>query len=304
MRVMFKTMAKDGIRWLAPLSLRKWMAIWLHRQHWISLSRRTWWSTELLRDFADRDVNAYHKFLWAHHLVYAVTYEVGSRFGADHLIPSRRMFFADLCRQLQELGIPPETVGSVLEVGCSLGYQLRYVETELFPSATRLDGLDIDQYAIRAGAEYLRTVGSHVSLHCGDMQWLDEFARRRMYDVILCTGTLLYLTEADAAAVVRMMLAHSRILVALTGLAHPAVDNAQLNRSDMRSRDATWVHNFDQMVEAAGGRVVGRRWEGAREVEGQTIYFVFAAQPVAQNPNCKSTAASGTSSRCTSRSKS
>lgn len=293
MRVMFKTMAKDGIRWLAPLSLRKWMAIWLHRQHWISLSRRTWWSTELLRDFADRDVNAYHKFLWAHHLVYAVTYEVGSRFGADHLIPSRRMFFADLCRQLQELGIPPETVGSVLEVGCSLGYQLRYVETELFPSATRLDGLDIDQYAIRAGAEYLRTVGSHVSLHCGDMQWLDEFARRRMYDVILCTGTLLYLQEAEAAAVVCMMLAHSRILVAMAGLAHPAVDNAHLLRSDVRSRDATLIHNFDQMVEAAGGRVVGRRWEGAREVEGQTIYFVFAAPPVAQNPNRRPTAALG-----------
>ena len=126
----FRHRAKTLIRSSLPLALRKWMAIWFHRQEWIEVSRRSWWSTELLRDFADRDVNAYHKFLWAHHLAYAGSYEVGSRFGADHVIPSRRMFFSDLCRQLQELGIHPEEVGSVLEVGCSLGYQLRYVEPQ------------------------------------------------------------------------------------------------------------------------------------------------------------------------------
>ena len=201
------------------------------------------------------------------------------------------MFFSDLCRQLQELGIHPEEVGSVLEVGCSLGYQLRYVETDLFPSVARLDGIDIDEYAIRSGTEYLRAAGSNVSLRCGDMQRLDEFVGERVYDVILCTGTLLYLKEAEAAAVVRTMLSHSRIVVAMAGLAHPAVDNAHLNRSDVRIHDATLIHNFDQMVEAAGGRVLGRRWDGAREVEGQTIYFAFAAPPLAQTPNHRQAAA-------------
>jgi SAM-dependent methyltransferase len=258
-RGMLKALAKDGIRWVAPLALRQWMVIWFHRQKWIGVSHRRWWLTELLRDFSERDVNAYHKFLWAHHLAYAVFDEGDSRFGADYLIPSRRMFFSDLCRQLQKLGIHPNEVGSVLEVGCSLGYQLRHVETELFPSVARLDGIDIEEYASRAGTEYLRAVGSKVSLRWGDMRQLDELVGQRVYDVILCTGTLLYLKEAAAAAVIRMMLSHSRIMVALAGLAHPAVDNAHVIHSGVRSRDATVIHNFDQMVKAAGGRVLARR---------------------------------------------
>jgi hypothetical protein len=36
------------------------------------------------------------------------------------------------------------------------------------------------------------------------------------------------------------------------------------------------IHNIDRMIERAGGRVLWRRWEGARKVDGNTIYFLIA----------------------------
>ena len=70
----------------------------------------------------------------------------------------------------------------------------------------------------------------------------------------------------------------------MAGLAHPAVDNAHLNGSDVHSRDDTFIHHFDHMVEAVGGNALARRWEGDWEVDGQTIYFVFTAPQFGPNP--------------------
>lgn len=275
---MLKIIGKAAIRTLLPLSMRKRLAIWVHQQEWLNSDRRSWWSMELVRDFAQRDVNAYHKFLWAHHLGYAAPYEVATRFGAENMRPSRMIFFDAMRKCMDALG-PSASSGlrSVLEVGCSLGYQLRYVETDLIPDASVLDGIDIDRHAIRSGQEHLRAIGSRISLHCQDIQQLDELLGDRLYDVIICTGVLMYLKEPDAARLVRAMLSHSRAMVAMAGLAHPRVDNARLGSSDVRDRDHTLVHNLDRMVEHGGGRVLARRWDGDRHVEGQSIYFVFAA---------------------------
>jgi SAM-dependent methyltransferase len=232
---------------------------------------------ELVRDFAEKDVNAYHKFLWAHHLAYAAPYEVATRFGAEQIRPSRRMFFAELRRCIEALGLSVKEIRSVLEVGCSLGYQLRYLETDLLPGAAVLEGIDIDDYAVRSGQEHLGAIGSKVSLKCGDIQQLDGLLGGRVYDIIVCTGVLMYLKEADAAGLVRAMLSHSRVMVAMAGLAHRVQDNAALGCSDVRDRDQTFIHNLDSMVKNGGGSVLARRWEGDRQVEGQTIYFVFAA---------------------------
>lgn len=272
-----KSTGKNAVRSLIPLSVRKRMAIWMQRQRWINSDRRSWWSVEIIRDFAEQDVNAYHKFLWAHHLAYAAPYEAAVRFGPENIRPSRRLFFSDLSLCLVELGASPEEIGSVLEVGCSLGYQLLFLETDLFPRAAVLEGIDIDQYAIRSGEKYLRDIGSRISLSCGDIQQLDRLLEGRVYDVIICTGVLMYLKETEAAAIVRKMLSHSRVVVAMAGLAHPIVDNADLDRSDVRDRDQTFIHNLDNMVIKAGGKVLARRWEGDRQLEGQTVYFVFGA---------------------------
>ena len=78
------------------------------------------------------------------------------------------------------------------------------------------------------------------------------------------------------------MLARTSGVLALAGLAHPDSDNAQLAASARRERDGTWIHNFDAMVARAGGRVFRRRWDGARTLDGNTVYFVFAASTKGQ----------------------
>lgn len=276
-RLLLRNAGKNAIRSLIPLSMRKRIAIWVHQQHWIDSDRRSWWSAELVRDFAEKDVNAYHKFLWAHHLGYAAPYEVATRFGAEKMRPSRLNFFAELRQCMEALGLSAMEIRHVLEVGCSLGYQLRYLETDLFPGAAVLEGIDIDRYAVRSGQEHLDAIGSKISLQCGDIQQLDGLLGGRVFDLIICTGVLMYLKEAEAAAMVRAMLSHSRVMVAMAGLAHPVLDNAALDCSDVRDRDHTFIHNLDGMVKNGGGRVLARRWEGDRQLEGQTIYFVFAA---------------------------
>ena len=285
-------LAKQAVRGVIPIDLRKRAAVALQRQSWLG-PRRQWWAAELVRDLAARDVNAYHEFLWTHHLGYAETYEPAARFGPENIRGSRRMFFADMRARLADAGIAPNQIRSILEVGCSLGYQLREMETELFPNATTLDGIDIDAYAVEAGARHLRGLGSKVVLRCADMRDLDATLGDTRYDLIICTGVLMYLRDNAAAEVVEAMLRRGRV-VALAGLAHPETDNAQLRGSDVRSSDNTFIHNLDAMVMRAGGRVAARRWEGPRIVDGNTIYFVFASSsPQAFADQVHNTAAAG-----------
>lgn len=265
---------KRLIRRGVPLAARKALARFLGRLTW--LTSRSWWTHELLRDLADRDPNAYHRFLWRHHLGYAETYEIGLRFRGDGLHPTRRLLFEDLEACLAGLGVRCDAVESVFEIGCSLGYNLRFLETELFRRARVLEGCDIDAYAVERGNAYLQRAGSAVRLVPGDMADLSRRAAGRVYDVILCAGVLMYLRQEDAEQVVASILQHTGVVAAFAGLADPAQDNATLTGSRVRATDGTFVHNLDGMVLRAGGRVARRRWEGAREVDGNTVYFVFA----------------------------
>ncbi len=267
---------KKAVRKLVPLSVRKRLAVWVNNQERVAAARRSWWVQELLRDLAEKNINEYHKFLWSHHLSYAESYEVASRFGTENMKQSRVMFFADLKQHLESRSISRADVKSVFEVGCSLGYQLRYAETDLFPSATLLEGVDIDAYAVQAGAEYLRRIGSRVRLACQDMEQLEKSLGNKEYDVVLCTGVLMYLKEDDAQRLVSVLLAHTGGMIGFAGLAHPEKDNAEMTCSIPRERDHTFIHNIDNMVKSAGGRIAARRWEGGRIVDGNTIYFVYA----------------------------
>jgi SAM-dependent methyltransferase len=260
---------------MIPLPLRRGLAALVGRQRWIP--GRYWWAMELLRDYAERDPNGFHRFLWSHHLAYAESYEVDRRFGPENLHPSRRLLFDDLTRFLRARGVDPATgVRSVFEVGCSLGYLLRHLETEVFPGAERLEGNDIDRYAVAEGNRYLERLRSRVRLTATDMSDLDGLLNGRSYDVVLCAGVLMYLREQDAVSVVRSVLHHTAGTAVFAGLAHPERDNAERGASVVRGRDDTFIHNIDRMVTEAGGTVVFRRWEGARQVDGNTIYFVFA----------------------------
>src|SRR5215813_1788513 len=124
-----------------PLTMRMRIVCWAQGG---SLRSRLFTPVDLLRDLADYDPNCLHRFLWSRHLTYAASYDV-SRFGAEKLDVSRRMLFADIQEHLRGRSISPECdVASVFEAGCSLGYVLRYAETDVFPSATRLIGVDVD----------------------------------------------------------------------------------------------------------------------------------------------------------------
>lgn len=275
--VYFKEATKNIARSLLPLPFRKRLAICVNHQKWLDCNRRFWWCQELIRDLAVKNINEYHKFLWSSHLGYAATYEVALRFGHENVKESRKMFFSDLNDNLIKLGIcPSRDITSVFEVGCSLGYQLRHMETDLFSSAARLEGIDIDAYAIQSGSRYLKSIGSKVQLMCADMEELDSLMGSKMYDIIVCSGVLMYLNENVAARVVDTMMSHTKIMLAFTGLAHPDIDNSQLRRSVARDNDQSFIHNIDSMVKKAGGDVIARRWEGSKLVDGHTIYFVFA----------------------------
>ncbi len=272
-----KGLIKRGIMRRVPLAARKRLAVWIGAQQWLGTARAAWWSAELVRDLADRDINEYHRFLWSHHLSYAAPYEVGARFGEENMKGSRRLFFADLKGHLAASSVDPELqIRSALEVGCSSGYQLRYMETAVFPAASELCGFDIDAYAVDAGARYLAGIGSKVRLAAGDMLRFDQLTDGRRFDVIVCSGVLMYLEEASAARLVESMLGRTSVMLACAGLAHPDRDNATLGHSVPRKSDHTFIHNIDRMVERAGGRVVARRWEGGEHRHGHTIYFVFA----------------------------
>ena len=123
---------------------------------------------------AERDLNAYHRFLWSNHLAYAATYEPEQRFGAARVHPSRRLLFDELAGVLADRGMDPaRDVRSVMEVGCSMGYLLRHMETHVFPAARVLHGVDIDGYAVERGRQVLRGAGSRVHLSVGDATTID-----------------------------------------------------------------------------------------------------------------------------------
>lgn len=272
-----KQSLKKISRSVLPLSFRKTLVVWLNRREWINKDRRNWWSTEILKDLAESDINEYHRFLWANHLAYAETYESEIRFGADNIKESRKIFFRYLLEVIKQHGTDPSfQVRSIFEVGCSLGYQLRYMETDLFPGAELLMGNDIDKYAIEVGSEYLRNHNSKVQLLRFDMEDLNDRLKGRFFDIIVSTGVLMYLQEDAAARVVQTMIDHTKGLLAVAGLAHPKNDNSLLIQSVPRERDGSFIHNIDKMVENAGGSIISRRWEGNKDVDGNTIYFLFA----------------------------
>jgi SAM-dependent methyltransferase len=267
------TTAARVLRRMLPLTTRQRIVALLGGRQWPGQSI---FSIEILRDFAEQDPSDFHRFLWANHLGYSESYEVARRFGASNLQASRHLFFGELAAYMRSRGIDPDKdVHSVFDVGCSLGYVLRFAETDVFRSATILRGLDIDAYAVETGSEYLRRLGSKVELVAADMADLDRVMGDQVYDVVFCCGVLMYLEERLAAQVVGMMLRHARLVVSLMGLAHPETDNQNVVRSDVRHGDEARIHNLDLMVQLGGGRVAHRRWDGARLVDGNSIYIVM-----------------------------
>ena len=267
---------KRALRSSIPLPLRMRLAIWLNRQAWFT---RDYLALGLIGDLALQDPEAFHKFLWKHHFMgYARWYDSESElFSAEQMQPSRRLFFDDLLAVLGELGLQRADIGSILELGCSLGYLLRHLEVEVFPQCRELLGVDIDEPAIRKGTQHLERLGSRVVLVQGDMEDLDRVLGSRSFDLVFAAGVLSYLDEANAAGLVSRLLRRTNKLLAFAGLACTGRNNDQLSRSEIcPDHEQQLIHNFGAMIAAAGGRVIRSRWEGAKLYNLQTVHFVFA----------------------------
>jgi SAM-dependent methyltransferase len=257
-----------------PLQLRKRVAMWLFRQE--KLPGTSWVALELLSDFRRDAYSEYHKFLWGNHLFYADTFNADERFGSEKQREASRKFFELLPEQLRSLSISPDQVSSVLEVACSVGHQLRVMETHIFPNAKELLGFDIDETAIAEGRKALASQGSAVELKVGDIENLSDIIDNRKFDVVICTGALMYLDEKAAAACVGTLLRHTNYILGISGLANPGVPNNQLEHSIIRDWDHSLIHNLEKMVLAGGGRVLGVGWEVEEIVDDRTNYFVFS----------------------------
>jgi SAM-dependent methyltransferase len=234
----------------------------------------------MLRDLHRRDAGAFHRFLWSNHLGYAAGYEVGKRFGALNLNPSRRILVDDIASYLRERGVDPRRdIRSVLDIGCSLGYLLRHIEVSLCPSAEVLHGIDIDKYAIHSGMAHLSSLESKVKLFVADMAAAGRFIGNRAYDVILCCGVLMYSDEQCAYEAVRTMLRSARRLVGIICLAeHPNI-RTPAGRSFTRSSDGAFIHDVARMIHLAGGRVAASRRIEA-EISGSSPSHAILAEPV------------------------
>ncbi|MBV9075633.1 MAG: class I SAM-dependent methyltransferase [Acidobacteria bacterium] len=274
------------LRKLLPLSFRKALVLRLAKSRLHGLYRLTFL---LLEDFSRDDPSGFQKFLWSHHLGHAESYELNRRFGKSNLEPTRRLMLERVAAELRKQAIDPETdVQSALDVGCSLGHVLRFVETEFFPAASVLEGIDLDSYAIEKGSEYLRDTGSKASLACADLSSLSKTIAGKNYDVILCFGVLMYVDEQTAAQAIKSMLQHTKMLLAVSTWPHPEIDNRSLpqsvpapglvkNRADLM--DGVLIHNLDRMATAAGGKIVSRCWTGAEVVQGDKPLYYLLVRP-------------------------
>jgi SAM-dependent methyltransferase len=262
-------------RSIIPLNARKAMVrslgIW-------KVPGQLHFATALLEDLCKEDPGACHRFLWSNHLASAETYEIDLKFGASKFDGNRHQLFADIQARLRARGRDgTRDVHSVFEIGCSLGYLLRFVETEVFPAATILRGIDIDKYAVETGEAHLRLLGSKVCLSLGDATEAERTMGEDKYDVIMCCGVLMYLDEVSAQNVIRTMILHARHAVGIICLARGDWGNSHSQRSVHRSLDGGLGHDLERMIELGGGTVVSRRIERA-DTDG-TVYCILVAEP-------------------------
>ena len=261
-------------RCVLPIAVRKRLVSEMAKRH---LPGQVTIGIELLRDLARDDAVGFHQYLWANHLAYAATYELG-RFAPGAVEADRVRLFELLCTELRRQGLDPRTdIHSVLDAGCSLGYLLRHAETSVFPAATQLTGIDIDAQAVGLGTLHLRRLGSRVELTVARMEQLDGVLAGRRFDVALSCGSLMYLDQAHATRAVASLLGHADRVVGLIDRAHPIHDNASLSRSAVRNLDETWIHNLDSMVQAASGNVMFRHWHPPSGTGDRGLYMLIAA---------------------------
>jgi SAM-dependent methyltransferase len=264
-----------AVRRILPLSLRERVVECWRRA---GLANHFFLTMMLLGDFAQEDAMGFHRYLWTHHLAYAESYEP-SRFDDDKIVQPILMLFDEIELRLRSHGLSPERdVHSVFEFGCSLGYVLRHAEGR-FPSADRLHGIDVDQYAIEKGTTYLRELGSKVDISVGDDTNLESILGKQKYDIVLCSGVLPYFNQIKAQTIVNTLLSHTNLILGIISLGHPLHNNSELIESDVRPLDNSFIHNVNSFIKVAGGRLVYHQWMGDQVFTGISSPDLVLAEP-------------------------
>jgi SAM-dependent methyltransferase len=279
-RLSLKRVLAGGLRMSLPLRLRLGIASRLMRHRQLAGAERL--AETLIADQETANPKLFHKFVWEHHFSrYGAWYGSIDLFKARKLNGSREsnmLFMSDLRTVMRDLSMHDGSVYSVLDIGCSLGYMLRQLEREVFPTAEALVGIDIDREAVRIGRDFLGAARSRVQLLRGDLEEMDALLPRRRFDFSMAAGSLSYLDYSDARRAVLTMLTHTDQLVAFVGLANKRADNANLRSSVFDTeRGNMWVHNFEAMIVGTGWEIVHTRWRAPNQDDQQGLYFVFAS---------------------------
>jgi len=259
---------------------------------------RTWrggyeFSVGLLDDLRRRDPDTLHHFLWSNHLACAQTYEVSKKFGAANLNPSRVILVREIVDYFGARGLDPRLdIHSILDVGCSVGHLLRHLEMDVCPSARVLHGIDIDKQAIESGMTHLTAQKSSVKLFEADAERAGQLIGDQTYDLVLCCGVLMYMSEPKADQTIRAMLARAIRLVGIICLADRACQETPDPKSVTRAHDGAFLHHVDRMIVRAGGRVVCSQLVGA-EVSGSSPSYVILAEPPARQADPSSVPQTG-----------
>jgi 2-polyprenyl-3-methyl-5-hydroxy-6-metoxy-1,4-benzoquinol methylase len=235
-------------------------------------------SMGILGDLKRRDPEGLHRFLWSNHLAYAMRYEVEGKFSPHHINPTRHILFRQVLDYYKARALDPhEQVGAVFDVGCSLGYLLRHLEVNVFPSATTLHGIDIDRYSVETGMAYLQSQQSRVRLFEADLTGTADLMGGRQYDLVLCCGVLMYVNEETAQNALRAMFDHCQGLVGLICLAQR--ENRRPGAAiEVRTSDGAYVHDVPRMIRDAGGTLLSSTWVGSA-ASGSSPSQVILAQP-------------------------
>ncbi|HWB82544.1 MAG TPA: class I SAM-dependent methyltransferase [Bryobacteraceae bacterium] len=258
---------------LLPLEIRKGLVLRIERLkfRWVPD-----FSIGILEDLRRHDPEALHRFLWSNHLAYAATYEPKKKFEASSLNPTRQLLFRQIVDYYRSSGLnPQEQIRSVFEVGCSLGYLLRYLELYVLPAAAPLHGIDIDRYAVRTGMSYLQSVNSKVQLFDADVAKIGEATGNQQYDLVLSCGVLMYLNKKTAKATLQKMFALSRRLVGIICTAHQGDGGATLN-SETRKSDGAYLHDMHSMIRESGHYIISSTFVDFAESGSSPSYVILA----------------------------
>lgn len=263
------------LRWLLPLKVRKAIVIRLGRQ---KLPWGSDFSIGILGDLRRRDPETLHRFLWSNHLAYAARYEVQHKFAPEQINPTRRILFRQILEYNKARALDPqEQIGSVFDVGCSLGYLLRHLEVNVFPSAWALTGVDIDRYAVQAGMAHLQSVKSKVRLFEADLTKAGDLMQQQQYDLVLCCGVLMYVNEDTARSALQAIFTHCRRLVGLICLAGDDRRRREA-AAGVRASDGAYAHDMHRMIREAGGTLVSATWVDTA-TSGSSPSHVILAEP-------------------------